>query len=164
MSNKKASQLELLHWVKPCTTTPRPQTQVNRASRIQEVNGPVNMFWGIPWNSATPRYQTTTSQNLPTTPQGGEETQTRERLMVSLPLGGGKLRCRDVLGLGPGTGSCLNPEVWGTSSNGEKMKPRKIVGQAFQQGLQSVTSYSAGLWCWFYECVISWTALSVSWL
>lgn len=27
-----------------------------------------------------------------------------------LPSGGGKLRCRDVLGLGSGGGSCLNPE------------------------------------------------------
>ncbi len=47
---------------------PRPQTQVNRASRMRKLSSPTNVPWCTSWNSTTPRYRTTTSQNLLTIP------------------------------------------------------------------------------------------------
>lgn len=124
-------------------------------------SSPKNMPWCIPWNLLTPQYQNTTSQNLLSIPLQGEETQ-RTELLLSLPLGGGKLRCRDVLGLGSGRGSCLNPERWGRSGDEGKracwISPR--AGVTLCEGNVKGT----GLWCWFQGCVTLKTASVVSWL
>lgn len=52
-----------------------------------------------------------------------------------LPSGGGILRCRDVLGLGSGRGSCLNPEGRRKSGVEEKVK-QKRKWMALSAGLQ----------------------------
>lgn len=127
--------------------------------------GPMDVPWCTPWNptiTTIPDNNITKSANHST---GVGETQRRERLLVFLPLGGGKLRCRDVLGLGSGRGSCLNPEGWGKSGVGEKMKQREVVGEAFLQGcsVQGWNVSSIGLWCWFRERVVSCITLAVSW-
>lgn len=54
---------------------------------------------------------------------------------VFLPSGGGKLRCRDVLGLGSGRGSCLNPEGRRKSGVEEKVKQQRK-WMALSAGLQ----------------------------
>ena len=60
----------------------------------------------------------------------GGETQKRKTSCMFLPLGGGKLRCRDVLGLMTSRGSSLNPEGWGELGVEEKMNQRELGGQA----------------------------------
>lgn len=62
-----------------------------------------------PQKTRKPKFQMTTCQNLPTIPPGREDTDDRKTASF-LPLGGGKLRCRDVLGLGSGRGSCVSPK------------------------------------------------------
>lgn len=146
----------------------QPQTQVKKASRMRELRGPTNVPWCTPWNPTTPRYRTTTSQNRLTIPlkwgEGG--TQKRERLQLSLPLGGGKLRCRDVLGLGSGRGSCLNPERGeGDQGMGRRWSKGSWLDMPLGRKLECAKGnvYSTGLWCWFQGYVILWP-LTGSWL
>lgn len=86
----------------------------------------------------------------------GGVTLRREKLLVFLPLGGGKLRCRDVLGLGSGRGSCLNPGEWGRVWSRRRWSKGRELDKSLGKGID--------LWCWFQGHVVSWLALAVSWL
>lgn len=68
--------------------------------------------------------------------EGGRGQQS-ERLQALLPSGGGKLRCRDVLGLGSGGGSCLNPEE-GDENQGLRIKGNNTGSGWLSPGVRSV--------------------------
>lgn len=127
-----------------------------RQAGMTKLSGPWKVPWCTPWNQTTPRYRTTTSQNLLTIPGGGGGTLRRETPLVFLPLGGGKLRCRDVLGLGSGRGSCLNPGEWGRLWSRRRWSKGRELDKSLRKGID--------LWCWFQGHVVSWLALAVSWL
>lgn len=89
---------------------PRPQTQVNRGKQNEKTKWSCEftlMHTMKPDNTTIPDNNITKPANHSTRGQG--DTKKRETTDV-LPSGGSKLRWRDVLGLGSGRGSCLNPE------------------------------------------------------
>lgn len=75
------------------------------------------------------------------------KTQRREILLVCLPLGGGKLRCSDVLGLGSGRGSCLNPGGKGDQGIGRRWSKGKWLDKPFLQGLKRARGMCSELVC-----------------
>lgn len=99
-----------LHQVKPCTTTTTSTDTGEQGKQNEKTEWSYKctlMHTMKPDNTTIPDNNITKPANHSTRGQG--DTKKRKTTEV-LPLGGGKLRCRDVLGLGSGRGSCLNPE------------------------------------------------------
>lgn len=107
----------------------RQQPQVNRASRMIRLRGPRN----VPWNPTTPGYRTTSQKPVNHSTRGGRDTKKTKTISV-LPLGGGKLRCSDVLGLGSGRGSCLNPRGEADRGMGKKWSKGSWLDKPFSRG------------------------------
>lgn len=145
---------------KPCTTTTTSTDTSEQGKQNEKTEWSYErtlMHPMKPDNTTIPDSNITKPANH-STEEGG--TQRRERLLVFLPLGGGKLRCRDVLGLGSGRGSCLNPEGWGKSGVGERWSKGRWLDKPFCRVAACKGKMSrTGLWCWFQECVVSCTSI-----
>lgn len=160
-----------LQQVKPCTTATTSTDTSEQCKQNEKTEWSYKctlMHPMKPDNTTIPDNNITKPANHST--RGGV-TQKRERLLLFLPLGGGKLRCKDVLGLGSGRGSCLNPEGRGRSGGwGRRWSKGRWLDEPFCRGF-SVQGECVQYWfvmlssgmCGIVNSISSFMALVQEW-
>lgn len=121
-------------WRYPCTTTTTSTDTSQQGKQNEKTEWPDKCTLMHPMK---PNHIPIPDNNItkPATYSTREgKTQKGERLLVFLPLGGGKLRCRHVLGLGSGRGSCLNPGGKGDQGIGRRWSNRRQLDKPFCSG------------------------------